>query len=220
MCAPAYAPTPGPEYTLSMCPTSVDPLCGWPSHDRWLTCDQSFACDQWLACALMLPTSIQPLCGWRNTCSAARAGGAGDWDGEDFERVAAELEVDGTPEPLPTHVLVDAHIMCTPSLGDVDADGRDDLVIAVTYSFDRTYYDDPAHAGELARGIDSAMYLATGIVVFDMVLHTVKWSAQLDLSTDHVDYRCAAGSRSRLLDGDSGMCRALTVTAPAVVWSC
>lgn len=80
--------------------------------------------------------------------------------------------------------------MCTPTLGDIDGDGRDDLVIPVTYMYDRTYYDDPAHHGELPKGVDASMYLATGLVVFDMVLHTVKWSVHLDLTTDHVDYRC------------------------------
>ena len=43
----------------------------------------------------------------------------------------------------PPQVLIDAHILCTPSIGDIDADGHDELVVAASYFFDREYYDDP-----------------------------------------------------------------------------
>jgi len=43
-------------------------------------------------------------------------------------------------------VLVDAHILCTPSIGDIDGDGHDELVVAASYFFDREYYDDPVRS--------------------------------------------------------------------------
>lgn len=40
-------------------------------------------------------------------------------------------------------ILVDAHIMATPALGDIDGDGVEEIVIAVSYFFDVDYYADP-----------------------------------------------------------------------------
>ena len=47
-------------------------------------------------------------------------------------------------------MLIDAHILCTPSIGDIDADGHDELVVAASYFFDREYYDDPVRPQPLA----------------------------------------------------------------------
>jgi hypothetical protein len=58
-------------------------------------------------------------------------------------------------------VYLDPHILCTPSIADIDGDGRDELVVAVSYFFDREYYDDPAHAGEV-KGLDISKYVAGG----------------------------------------------------------
>ena len=40
-------------------------------------------------------------------------------------------------------VSIDSHILCTPVIADIDADGRDEILIAATYFFDREYYDKP-----------------------------------------------------------------------------
>lgn len=40
-------------------------------------------------------------------------------------------------------VSIDSHILCTPVIGDIDGDGREELVVAATYFFDREYYDRP-----------------------------------------------------------------------------
>lgn len=34
-------------------------------------------------------------------------------------------------------VFVDPHILATPTIGDIDADGHEELVIAVSYFYDR-----------------------------------------------------------------------------------
>ena len=38
---------------------------------------------------------------------------------------------------------MDPHILCNPAIGDIDADGHDELVVAVSYFFDQEYYSDP-----------------------------------------------------------------------------
>lgn len=40
------------------------------------------------------------------------------------------------------YVFVDPHILCNPAIGDIDGDGHDELVVAVSYFYDREYYDD------------------------------------------------------------------------------
>ena len=45
---------------------------------------------------------------------------------------------------------LDAHILATPAIGDLNGDGHEELVVGVSWFFDREYYDDPvcptAHA--------------------------------------------------------------------------
>lgn len=89
-------------------------------------------------------------------------------------------------------MLVDPHVMCSGVIGDLDADGADELVLPVSYFFDRAYHDSAEHRGELPEGIDPAMYIASGIVVYDLDKRGLKWSTHLDLTTDHVDLRYAA----------------------------
>jgi hypothetical protein len=56
-------------------------------------------------------------------------------------------------------VYVDAHILCTPAIADIDNDQHDELVVAISYFYDKEYYDDPAHAHEL-QGTDKEKYVA------------------------------------------------------------
>lgn len=37
---------------------------------------------------------------------------------------------------------LDAHILATPAIGDLAGDGRDALVVGVSWFFDREYYED------------------------------------------------------------------------------
>jgi hypothetical protein len=48
-----------------------------------------------------------------------------------------------TPCACSTHLWVDAHILATPAIGDIDGDGSEELVVAVSYFYDREYYEKP-----------------------------------------------------------------------------
>jgi len=38
---------------------------------------------------------------------------------------------------------VDAHILAPPAIGDLNNDGHDELVVGVSWFYDREYYEDP-----------------------------------------------------------------------------
>ena len=52
------------------------------------------------------------------------------WEDEDFQQRARE-------EAEEEYVYVDAHLLCTPAAADIDNDGRVELVLAVSYFYDR-----------------------------------------------------------------------------------
>lgn len=110
-----------------------------------------------------------------------------------------------------THVLVDAHVLCSPTAADVDGDGRDELIIGVSYFFDRESYDDPEKAarlrktyeGDAAGGagpLDLSKYIAGGIVAYDFETRQVLWSQHLDLTTDDTRFRAYVYSTPSVLD--------------------
>ncbi|GER55827.1 defective in exine formation [Striga asiatica] len=109
-------------------------------------------------------------------------------------------------EKLEDFVHIDAHVLCTPVIADIDKDGVFEMIVAVSYFFDREYYDNPEHMKELG-GIDIGKYVAGGIVVFNLETKQVKWSVQLDLSTDNSDFRAYIYSSPTVvdLDGDGNL---------------
>ena len=135
----------------------------------------------------------------------ARARAPG-WEDESFTRPRF------TPSPGssadPNAVLVDAHLLCTPAVADVDGDGRDEIVLAVSYFFDKEYYDNPRHRGDVPEGVDDlGKYVANAIVVVDYETLATKWRAHLDLSTDTVSFRAYmyGAPTPADLDGDGRM---------------
>eukprot|EP01025_Chloroclados_australasicus_P065169 TRINITY_DN8844_c1_g1_i8.p1 TRINITY_DN8844_c1_g1~~TRINITY_DN8844_c1_g1_i8.p1 ORF type:complete len:626 (-),score=88.92 TRINITY_DN8844_c1_g1_i8:375-2252(-) len=100
------------------------------------------------------------------------------------------------------YVYVDSHVFCTPAIGDIDGDGDDELVIAVTYLYDRDYYDNPERKKELDPDIDISKYIANSIVVFNLKRRIMKWEQQLDQTTDHISYRAYSYSAPTLADVD------------------
>lgn len=125
------------------------------------------------------------------------------WDDQDFKEARHDHEQG--------YVSVDAHVLCTPVIADIDNDGRLELVVGVSWFYDREYYDDnDGHHQELGRDVDVSKYIASGVVVLDLDPHSgfqVKWKQHLDLTTDHLQYRAYVYSSPTLadLDGDGTM---------------
>ncbi|PKI43390.1 hypothetical protein CRG98_036147 [Punica granatum] len=109
-------------------------------------------------------------------------------------------------EKLEDYVNIDAHVLCTPVIADIDNDGVSEMVVAVSYFFDHEYYDNPEHLKELGN-IDIGKYIAAGIVVFNLDTKQVKWTAELDLSTDSGNFRAYIYSSPTVvdLDGDGNL---------------
>ncbi|CAN1303841.1 Protein DEFECTIVE IN EXINE FORMATION 1 [Linum perenne] len=109
-------------------------------------------------------------------------------------------------EKLEDYVNVDAHILSTPVIADIDKDGVSEMIVAVSYFFDHEYYDNPEHLKELG-GIDIDKYVAGSIVVFSLDTKQIKWTRELDLSTDTENFRAFIYSTPTVadLDGDGYM---------------
>ncbi|XP_072960620.1 protein DEFECTIVE IN EXINE FORMATION 1-like [Typha angustifolia] len=109
-------------------------------------------------------------------------------------------------EELEDFVNIDSHILCTPVIADIDNDGVQEMVVAVSYFFDREYYDNQEHLADLG-GIDIEKYVASGIVVFNLDTKEVKWTADLDLSIDSGTFRAYMYSSPTVadLDGDGNL---------------
>ncbi|XP_060202227.1 protein DEFECTIVE IN EXINE FORMATION 1 isoform X2 [Lycium barbarum] len=121
-----------------------------------------------------------------------------DWNDEEFK----EPEHD----KLEDYVDVDAHVLCTPVIADIDNDGVSEMIVAVSYFFDHEYYQNSEHSKELGD-IDIGKYVAGGIVVFNLDTKQVKWTQQLDLSTDSGSFRPYIHSSPTVvdLDGDGNL---------------
>lgn len=63
------------------------------------------------------------------------------------------------------------------------------------------YYDNPERVKEL-DGIEIGKYIGGGIVVFNLETKQVKWTAELDLSTDTAKYRAYIYSSPTVVDLD------------------
>ena len=67
---------------------------------------------------------------------------------EEREQAWGEEAYFAAPHPMDTAdmVALDAHILATPAIADIDADGLDELVVAVSYFFDKDYYEAPVRS--------------------------------------------------------------------------
>uniref|UniRef100_A0A803NAR2 Uncharacterized protein n=1 Tax=Chenopodium quinoa TaxID=63459 RepID=A0A803NAR2_CHEQI len=116
------------------------------------------------------------------------------WGDEDW--------IESQHETVEDYVDIDSHILSTPVIADIDNDGILEMVVAVSYFFDRDYYDKPDNAKDLG-GIDIGKYVAGGIVVFNLDTKQVKWTANLDLSTDSTKFRAYIYSSPTVVDLDN-----------------
>lgn len=99
-------------------------------------------------------------------------------------------------------VWVDPHIQTTPIIGDIDGDGVDELILAVSYFFDQSEYSANSAIAKLIVGEngDIRKYLASGVVVYDLSSRIIKWSQHLDLSTAYTRYKAAILSSPAVAD--------------------
>ncbi|MBA0726617.1 hypothetical protein Golax_002434 [Gossypium laxum] len=113
---------------------------------------------------------------------------------------------EGQHEKREDYVNIDSHILSTPVIADIDKDGVSEMIVAVSYFFDHEYYDNPKHMKELG-GIDIGKYVACGIVVFNLYTRQVKWTRDLDLSTDTANFLAHIYSSPNVvdLDGDGNL---------------
>ena len=118
------------------------------------------------------------------------------WDDEAFVQPAHRHEHEDE------YVFVDAHLLCTPAIADLDGDGRDEIILSVSYFYDKEYYDNPAHAAELGVNVDIGKYVAGGVYVADLETLEMRWQTHLDLSTDAVSYRAYMYSAPTVVDID------------------
>lgn len=116
------------------------------------------------------------------------------WGDENWKEAQHEKEED--------YINIDAHILCTPVIADIDRDGVDEMIIATSYFFDREYYDKPENSKELG-GVDITKYVAGAIVVFNLDTKQLKWKRLLDLSTDDGQYRAYIYSSPTVVDLDN-----------------
>ncbi|EFN59749.1 hypothetical protein CHLNCDRAFT_133372 [Chlorella variabilis] len=59
------------------------------------------------------------------------------------------------------------------------------------------------HRLELGKDVELGLYVASGVVVFDLHRRSVKWSQHLDLSTDYTSFKAYAYSAPTLADIDN-----------------
>ncbi len=153
--------------------------------------------------------------------------GAGDYHDSDYGWGGQEWEPDGAGVLAPAkegELLLDAHVLCSPTVADLDGDGSLELIVAVSYFFDKEVrlhlrstrfiypgsdaccclqrYADPAARAMLPADIELSNYLATGLVVFDLASRTLKWQTHLDLSTDAASFKAYAYSPPAAADAD------------------
>ena len=96
------------------------------------------------------------------------------------------------------HVLVDAHIMATPAIADLDHDGRPELIATVSYYFDREETESSVLHAPIApdvqvnklmcwpavmRLVKVSKYVAGGVIVFQLDTKEIKWSQVTKLSS-------------------------------------
>ena len=101
------------------------------------------------------------------------------------------------------YVFVDAHVLCTPIIADLDRDGHDEIIFAVSYYFDKEQYSDPSAYEDLDVDVNTKKYVAGGVVVYDALTRKLKWNIHLDLTTDETAYRAYIYSSPTVADLDA-----------------
>lgn len=93
-----------------------------------------------------------------------------------FSRYYPEGRPSGLDPKDPTYVFVDPHVLATPVLADINEDGtEEELVVPVSYYFDRFQYGVPANLAKTGLSKDQLTnYAASGIVVVNLQTREVR----------------------------------------------
>jgi hypothetical protein len=76
-------------------------------------------------------------------------------------------------------VYLDAHILATPVIADIDNDNVNDIIVPVSY-----YIETPTVGVPISLDIDRRKYAACGIVVFDLMTFSVKFVTRMLCDAD------------------------------------
>ena len=141
-------------------------------------------------------------------------------------RNAGVEESAATAGALPEFILVDAHVLAAPVVADVDGDGHDELVAAVSYFFDDAEWPRARVDRELGKGVDTDKYVMAGAVAISLRgggsdgrggtrrRGDVVWASHLDSSTSasHFQARALATPSVADLDRDGRLEVVVTTT--------
>ena len=111
-------------------------------------------------------------------------------------------------------IAVDAHVLSTPIIVDTDMDGHLDVVVHVTYFFDAQHYDKPENTDSLPKDVDTDDFVASAIVVMDVITGAVKWQQVLHLTTKHVSHPAYAFSSPYVVNINQGILMDIFVATP------
>jgi len=95
-------------------------------------------------------------------------------------------------------VFVDAHVLSTPTIVDINGDGHMEILFSVSYYFDKVEY------ATKQLDFDPEMFIAGGIACWDMETEDWTWLVHLDLTTSKSKFQAMIYASPTVadLDGD------------------
>lgn len=145
-----------------------------------------------------------------------------------FETARDAFDPDGTvftprnnaadPRHDDDHVLLDAHILSTPVVVDIDLDGNTDVIVPVSFYLDAEEYADPAAADALPKDVDHSNYVMGALVAIDVITGKVKWSRELEKTTKRAKFPAYLLSSPTVINlDDDGVLDVVVVAASGEV---
>jgi hypothetical protein len=93
------------------------------------------------------------------------------------------------PEEDDTFVAVDPHVLATPAMADINHDGHMEIIFPVSYYFDpmiRPFATSSSKSDSNeteSKELNPDLYVASGLVCWDMEMQEWLWTVHLDLTT-------------------------------------
>jgi hypothetical protein len=107
------------------------------------------------------------------------------------------------------YLLVDAHLLATPVIADLEGDGVDELVAVVSYYYDPQVYQDVGRRAALGDDVLPSMYAACAVVAFELANSPgtgtgghILWQAPLEMSRFDSPHTALISSSPTLVDLD------------------